>query len=133
MITLIKIKVMSDDKHKYSELTSKIIGCSMKVHSALGNGFQEMIYQRSLAIEMETAGLNFQREYEMPSYYDKHLVGTRRVDFIVEKLSDEFSFSDVQQSCPGISFSTLKRSLQQLKKKNIIRTIGKGRDAKYRK
>jgi Fic family protein len=51
----------------------------------------------------------------------------------IEKLPDEFSFSDLHQTCPGISFSTLKRSLQYLKKKKIIRTIGKGRDAKYRK
>lgn len=51
----------------------------------------------------------------------------------IEKLPDEFTFSDVRRSCPGISFSTLKRSLQQLKKKKIIKTIGKGRDAKYRK
>jgi len=51
----------------------------------------------------------------------------------IEKLPDEFSFSDVQRACPGISFSTLKRSLQQLKKEKIIRTVGKGRDAKYNK
>ena len=51
----------------------------------------------------------------------------------IERLPDEFSFSDVQRACPGISFSTLKRSLQQLKKEKIIKTIGKGRDAKYRK
>lgn len=51
----------------------------------------------------------------------------------IEKLPDEFSFSDVQRACPGISFSTLKRSLQQLKKKKIIRTVGRGRDAKYHK
>ncbi len=51
----------------------------------------------------------------------------------IERLPDEFSFSDVQRACPGISFSTLKRSLQQLKKEKIIRTIGKGRDAKYNK
>jgi Fic family protein len=51
----------------------------------------------------------------------------------IDKLPDEFSFSDVRRACPGISFSTLKRSLQQLKKKKIIRTVGKGRDAKYHK
>jgi GxxExxY protein len=58
----------------------------MKLHSALGNGFLELIYQRSLSIEMETAGLKFQREYEMPVYYNKQLVGTRRVDFIVDNI-----------------------------------------------
>lgn len=52
---------------KYEELTHKIIGCAMKVHSTLGNGFQEVIYQRALAIEMERQGLIFQREMEMES------------------------------------------------------------------
>ncbi len=66
------------------ELTYKIIGCAMKVHSTLGNGFQEVIYQRCLAIEMEKQGLLFAREQEMPIYYDDIEVGTRRADFIVE-------------------------------------------------
>ena len=43
---------------KYEELTKKIIGCAMKVHSTLGNGFQEVIYQRALRIEMLYNGLN---------------------------------------------------------------------------
>lgn len=66
------------------ELTYKIIGCAMKVHNTLGNGFQEVIYQRCLAIEMENQGLNFVREQEMPIYYEGIEVGTRRVDFLVE-------------------------------------------------
>ena len=49
---------------KYKEVTEKIIGCSMQVHRTLGNGFQEVIYQRALAIEMQLAGLNFEREKE---------------------------------------------------------------------
>ena len=56
----------------------------MKVHNTLGNGFQEVIYQRCLAIEMDKAGLNFGREVEQPIYYDGIEVGTRRADFIVE-------------------------------------------------
>ncbi|MFI5162789.1 MAG: GxxExxY protein [Sphingobacteriales bacterium] len=66
------------------ELTYKIIGCAMKVHNALGNGFQEVIYQRCLAIELTKAGLGFTREQEHPIYYDGIDVGTRRADFIVE-------------------------------------------------
>jgi GxxExxY protein len=66
------------------ELTYKIIGCAMKVHSALGNGFQEVIYQRCLAIELEKQKLLFVRELEMPIYYEDVEVGTRRADFIVE-------------------------------------------------
>lgn len=66
------------------ELTYKIIGCAMKVHNTIGNGFQEVIYQRCLAIEMEKQGLNFVREQEIPIYYEGINVGTRRVDFLVE-------------------------------------------------
>ena len=69
---------------KYKELTEKIIGCAMKVHSTLGNGFQELIYQRCLAIEMEKQGLGFARELEMTIFYEGIDVGTRRVDFLVE-------------------------------------------------
>ena len=71
---------------KYEELTHKIIGCAMKVHSALGNGFQEVIYQRALAIEMERQGLGFQREMEMTIYYEGIDIGTRRVDFFVDDI-----------------------------------------------
>jgi GxxExxY protein len=70
---------------KHSGITEKIIGCAMKVHSTLGNGFQEIIYQRALAIEMEKQGLSFAREQEMPVLYDGREIGTRRVDFFVEK------------------------------------------------
>ena len=69
---------------KYEAETHKIIGCAMKVHSILGNGFQEVIYQRALAIEMEKQGLGFKREMEMAIYYDGIDIGTRRVDFFVE-------------------------------------------------
>lgn len=66
------------------ELTYKIIGCAMKVHNAMGAGFQEVIYQRCLAIELERVGLVFQREQEQTVYYESIEVGTRRADFIVE-------------------------------------------------
>lgn len=69
---------------KHEELTKKIIGCAMKVHSTLGNGFQEVIYQRALAIEMKEQGLSFARESEMPVFYRNKNIGTRRVDFFVE-------------------------------------------------
>jgi GxxExxY protein len=67
------------------ELTYKIIGCAMKVHSTLGCGFQEVIYQRCLALEMEKQGLGFARELEMPIYYEDVEVGSRRVDFLIEE------------------------------------------------
>ena len=77
---------MNQDKLKYDDITRKIIGCSMKVHSTLGNGFQEVIYQRALHIEMNLEGLGFQREMEMPIFYREEKIGTRRVDFFVEGL-----------------------------------------------
>ena len=65
-------------------MTYRIIGCAMKVHSTLGNGFQEVIYQRCLAIEMERAGIDFGREVEQTIYYEGVNAGSRRADFIVE-------------------------------------------------
>lgn len=56
----------------------------MKVHGQLGNGFQEVIYQRCLVIEFQKAGLRFERELEIEIFYDGQLVGTRRADFFVE-------------------------------------------------
>jgi GxxExxY protein len=69
---------------KHENLTHKIIGCAMKVHTTLGNGFQEVIYQRALSIEMEKQGLSFKREMEMSIFYEGIAIGTRRVDFFVE-------------------------------------------------
>lgn len=66
------------------EITYKINGCAMKVHNTLGNGFQEVIYQRCLAIEFSKAGLDFGREIEQKIFYDGEEVGTRRADFVVE-------------------------------------------------
>lgn len=72
-------------KEDINDLTHKIIGCAMQVHRVMGNGFQEVIYQRALAIEMQKQGLSFQREMEMNIFYDGFNIGTRRVDFFVEE------------------------------------------------
>lgn len=74
---------MIKQEYKYSELTSQIIGCAMEVHKQLGNGFQEVIYQRALEIEMSMATITLSREFEMPIYYRNVQIGTRRVDFLV--------------------------------------------------
>jgi len=66
---------------KFKEITERIIGASMKVHAALGNGFQEVIYQRALEIELQETGLKFAREVSMPIYYKGKCIGERRVDF----------------------------------------------------
>jgi GxxExxY protein len=72
------------EEYKYKELTHKIIGAAMQVHKTLGNGFQEVIYQRAMEIEMPLYGLDFNREFEMPIWYREQQIGTRRVDFLVE-------------------------------------------------
>ena len=63
--------------YKHSDLTRKVIGCAMTVHNTLGNGFQEVIYQRALAIELEKAGIAHRREQEMTIFYDGHEIGSR--------------------------------------------------------
>lgn len=73
-----------DSEKIEDSLTYKIIGCAMKVHGMLGNGFQEVIYQRALAIELRKGGLLFSRELEMQIFYDGENIGSRRVDFLVE-------------------------------------------------
>ncbi|RYE18181.1 MAG: GxxExxY protein, partial [Sphingobacteriales bacterium] len=69
---------------EFNDCTSRIIGCAMQVHSSLGNGFQEVIYQRALEIEMASQNLGFAREMEMPIFYREQQIGTRRADFFVE-------------------------------------------------
>ena len=76
---------LSDSSLKFPEITRRVIGCAMAVHSELGNGFQEVVYQRALRVEMEREGLSFSREHEVPIWFKGMPVGTRRVDFRVEE------------------------------------------------
>ena len=71
-------------QYKYENITGEIIGCAMEVHSCLGNGFQELIYQRSLAVDLAEKNIDFHREVEIPIYYKGVEVGTRRADFLIE-------------------------------------------------
>jgi len=71
---------------KHEDLTSKIIGAAMTVHRELGTGFQELIYQRALSIELHVVFLNHKREFSMPIFYRSHEIGSRRVDFLVEEV-----------------------------------------------
>ena len=75
-----------------NDITHKIIGCAMKVHNTLGNGFPEVIYQRALAIEMTSSGLKFEKEKDMPIIYEGQQIGSRRVDFFVENCQSLFHF-----------------------------------------
>ena len=69
---------------KINNITHNIIGCAMTVHNTMGSGFQEVIYQRALAIEFKYQGLEYVREQEMNIFYRALHIGTRRVDFFVE-------------------------------------------------
>lgn len=73
-----------NEKYPLSDLTGKIIRCAFDVYNTLGNGFQERIYQRALAIEFKAQQIRFQMEFEMPLYYRGEFIGKRRVDFFVE-------------------------------------------------
>ena len=77
---------MIDETYKYSEMTGQIIGLAMEVHKKLGNGFQEVIYQRALEFEFTRNQIKFDREFEMPILYRGENMGTRRVDFLINKI-----------------------------------------------
>ena len=81
-----EIRSMIDNTYKYSEITGKIIGLAMKVHKHLGNGFQEVIYQRAMEYEFAKNLIQFDREFEMAIIYKGEQLGTRRVDFLVNKI-----------------------------------------------
>ena len=67
----------------HDDLTYTVTGCAIKVHNNLGNGFQEVIYQRALSIELRNAGVEFTREQEIPIIYEGEEIGTRRADFMI--------------------------------------------------
>ena len=73
-------------EYKYSDITAKILGCAFEVHKILGNGFQEVIYQRALEEEFSLQNVDFKREFDIPILYKGKQIGTRRVDFLVENL-----------------------------------------------
>lgn len=77
------VKTINKKYMKHGDLTGLIIGCAMNVHNTLGNGFQEVIYQRALEIEFKLNDISYEREKEMKIYYKDEDIGTRRVDFFV--------------------------------------------------
>ena len=90
--------------HDFDDVTSRIIGVCIEVHRTLGPGFQEVIYQRALALELQGSGLGFSREVEIPVYYKGKEIGKRRVDFVIEecmveiKARREFDEADYMQA-----------------------------------
>jgi GxxExxY protein len=75
---------MDNNKYYKADVTSRIIGCAYRVHSKLGIGFQELIYQRALKAELKKIGMSHEREKEIPVYYDGYEIGLRRVDFLID-------------------------------------------------
>ena len=69
---------------RVNKLTETVIGCAMSVHRELGSGFPEIIYQRSLGVELSAARVQFQGEVHLPVFYKENPIGSRRVDFLVE-------------------------------------------------
>ena len=125
----------------YQNLTREIIAGAMKVHRSLGNGFQEVVYQRSLAIEFGIRDIIYKRELEMPLYYESKSVGSRRVDFLVEnkilvelKAISKLENIQVSQALNYLSAYNLKIALlinfgsnslefKRLHNKNLIKKI----------
>jgi GxxExxY protein len=124
---------------KYSELTGRIIGCAMEVHKSLGNGFQEVIYQRALGIEFDFKKLLYVREEEKPVFYRDIPIGSRRVDFIVEnnilielkaisKLDDvhlaqaiNYMEAFKMEICLLINFGSRSMEFRRLENKKLLR------------
>lgn len=105
---------LNDMEYKYADITEKIIRAAMNVHGELGNGFQEVIYQRSLAIELEAMGIKFVREFTMPVYYKSFQVGERRIDFFVEeKISVEI------KACVELTNANLAQGKNYLEAYNL--------------
>ena len=71
---------------RHNALTREVIGCAMRVYGALGSGFPENIYHRSLALELARTGLAFEQEIHLPVFYPDTQVGARRVDFLIESV-----------------------------------------------
>ncbi len=129
---------MYKQRLKHSDITEKIIGCAMKVHSHFGMGFQEAIYQRCMQIEFDKLKLTYQYEAEIPILYDNIEVGTRRIDFLVEnvilvelKAVKELDDSHFNQILNYLTIFKLEVGLllnfgeKSLKFKRIIHTINK--------
>ena len=133
---------MINEQDPESALTAKIIGCAMEVHKVLGNGFQELIYQRALTIEMNRQKLSYSREHEMEIYYKEENIGTRRVDFFVERkimveikaiiqledvhLAQAINYLEAYKMQVGLLINFGNRSLQfkrVMKPKNILTVI----------
>jgi GxxExxY protein len=82
---------MSDGMENYVEpdqelnrISESIIGAAIAVHKSLGPGFLESIYQRAMEVALTKRGIAFVRQYPFTIYFEGEIVGTGRVDLVVE-------------------------------------------------
>ena len=100
-----------------SELTSAIINSCIRVHTILGPGYQEVIYQRALARELWKREMSFNRELWLDVHYDGLLVGKKRVDFVIEgvivelKAKSEYAQQDFFQTISYLKASKFQLAL----------------------
>jgi GxxExxY protein len=127
-----------DNKYKYSDITEKVIGCSLNIHKQLGNGFPEIIYHRCLEIEFKKSGLKYKTEFDIPVFYDNIEVGKRRADFIVDDVVlveikalqglDDYCISQVLNYLKAFKLEVgllINFGEKSLKFKRLINTINK--------
>lgn len=136
-------QLTSRNEDEINDLTRKIIGCAMAVHKTLGNGFQEVIYQRALALEFTMHGLAYEREMEMPLIYRGQEIGTRRVDFFVEQKvmvetkaveqllpvhkAQAINYCEAYQIADGllINFGAPSLEFKRVYNKNLVKVLNK--------
>ena len=101
---------MEKTKLLHSEITEKVIGCAMKVHTHFGLGFPEIIYKRDLLIELDKAGIYYRSEEERNIFYDRQLIGKRRLDILIEDqvLVEIKALKEVDKSCYNQVLNYLK-------------------------
>jgi GxxExxY protein len=103
--------------YDFDDSTGAIIGCALEVHWTLGPGFREIVYQRALVLELQVAGLEFDREVKVPIFYKGHQIDTRRADFVVEdvmveiKAKSQVSPEDYVQALNYVKASGFKLGL----------------------
>lgn len=78
--------LLNDERHKFEDVSSQVIGAALCVHRNLGPHFQELTYQRALVMEFNLLGISFGREVNIPIYYRDKKIHTRRVDFVVDEI-----------------------------------------------
>lgn len=115
-------------EYKYSDITEKIIKAAITVHSILGNGFHEIVYQRALAIEFNSLNIQYKQEYQLPIYYKGIQIANRRVDFLVEE-----NIPVETKAVIKLDNSNLAQGLNYLEAYNLeVGIVDKFRLAKFR-